>query len=318
MEYFAVDAGGTFVKWAVVTEDYEIKEKGQFPTPYEDAEKLVERIWEEARKRTKMQNGKEFLGIGLSVPGTVLDDEDGTVKGGGLLRYLHGAPLGKMMREKSGLPSYVENDGKSCALGEYSAGALKGCKVGVVIALGTGVGGGIVIDGKVFKGAHSFAGEFSFIQLSPMASGDMDSRFGGAGGWRSGLLRHVLEEKGLPMDTDMDGKQIFELVCQGDRQAMRGLERYAADVAQQIWNIQAVLDPDVIAIGGGISGQPVLTEKIREAVERMTEENPLKQFPTPNVVTCLHRNDANLLGAVCNCRQRMKRLEDKEHGYIEI
>lgn len=312
MYYFAADAGGTLVKWAVLDEHYGIHGSGQFPTPYEGAEQLADRIGEEADLQAKRLGIERFRGIGLSVPGTVYGDREGTVYGGGILRFLHGMPFGKMVEERCGAPAYVENDGKCCALGEYTAGALRGCRTGVVMALGTGVGGGIVIDGRVFKGSHCFAGEFSFLQLSPMAAGKMGNRFGAAGGWKSGLLKNVLEEKGLPADTEMDGAEIFDLIEQGDQAAMAGLERYAADIAWQIWNIQAVLDPEVIAIGGGISGRPVLIETIRRAVERMAEENPLKQFPVPQVVRCAYGNGANLVGAVCSCRQRIEEEEEKE------
>ncbi len=317
--YFAADAGGTSVKWAVMDEAYHIFSKGQFPTPYDGAEQLAEQIGREAELQARELGLESFRGIGLSVPGTVYGDREGTVKGGGMLRYLDGVPFGKMVGERCKAPAYVENDGKCCALGEYTAGALKGCRTGVVMALGTGVGGGIVIDGKVYKGSHCFAGEFSFIQLGPMAAGDMTKRFGAAGGWKSGLLKNVLREKGLPPDTDMNGTEIFALVGQGDQDALRGLERYAEDIAWQIWNLQAVLDPEVIAVGGGISSQPVLIEKIQEAVGKMAQENVLKQFPVPQVVRCAYGNEANLVGAVCSCRQRMEQEERRtQHGYAEI
>jgi predicted NBD/HSP70 family sugar kinase len=300
MNYFAVDAGGTEVKWAVISPEYEILEKGSFPSPTESADLFVEQIAKVVREQRET-----FTGIGLSVPGTLRGDEDGMVEGGGMLTYLDGVPLGKKLREKCGIPVYVENDGKCCALGEYASGALKGSKVGAVMVLGTGVGGGIVLDGKVFRGAHCFAGEFSFLQLHPMATGDPNSLFGFVGGWKCGLLARVLKEKNLPEDTAMDGYQIFELINAGDEAAIRALEQYAAAIAQQIWNVQAMFDPDVIAIGGGISRQPKLIETIQKALDTMVEENPLKQFPTPHVVPCIHGNDANLLGAVYQCRQRI-------------
>lgn len=319
MVYFAADAGGTFVKWAAIDEEYRILSKGQFPTPYEGARELAERIGREAETQKQRLGIKEFQGIGLSVPGTVFEEEEGIVYGGGILRFLHEMPLGKMVSDRCGVPVYVENDGKSCALGEYAAGVLKGCRTGVVMVLGTGVGGGIVIDGKVLKGSHCFAGEFSFIQLKPMETGNMENRFGAAGGWKSGLLKNVLEEKRLPANTDMDGVEIFSLVERGDEEAIRGLERYTEQVAWQIWNIQAILDPEIIAIGGGISRQPVLLEKIREAVGKMAEENALKQFPAPRVERCAYGNEANLVGAVCHCRQRMEQKKRRvQNGCAEI
>lgn len=105
-----------------------------------------------------------------------------------------------------------ENDGKSCALGEYSAGALKGSKVGIVLVLGTGVGGGIVINDQIFKGAHDFAGEFSFICEKPELGLTEWNEFGKACGWKTGLQALVLQKKHLQTDCDLDGSQIFELI----------------------------------------------------------------------------------------------------------
>lgn len=309
MNYFAADDGGTSVKWAVITPNFEIVKKGSFPTPYEDARVLAGRIADVAGAC-----GETFRGIGLSVPGTVFDDEDGLVRGGGFLEYLDGVAIGKMLRELCQIPVYVENDGKSCALGEYRKGALAGCKIGVVMVLGTGVGGGIVIDGSIWKGFHSFAGEFSFIQRQPQKTEDMSNRFGMAGGWKNGLLRRVLEAKGLPLDTEMDGEQIFRLINGKDPAAQTALGQYTDDLALQIWNLQAVLDPQVIAIGGGISRQPALMEGIHRSLSRMVEGNRLKQFPVPKVVSCVHGNDANLLGAAYNCEQQMTAAEKEQKG----
>lgn len=301
MNYFAADVGGTAVKWAVVTPEYQVVKKGSFPMEFTDGDSLLSAI-----AGTAGQQKEAFAGAGISMPGTLFDDEDGVVHGGGHLRFMNQVPMGKSLRERLGIPVYVENDGKSCALGEYAVGALRGHRIGVVMVLGSGVGGGIVIDGNVYKGAHCFAGEMSFVQLRPGSTQDMTQRFGGSGGWKTGLLRNVLEEKGYPADTELDGNGIFELINGGDEAAIRGLRRYAADIAMQIWNLQAILDPEIFAIGGGISEQPALMAAIQEAIDEMVEQNSLKQFPVPVVMRCEHGNDANLLGAVYRCRQRMQ------------
>lgn len=300
--YLAVDIGGTAVKWAVVSEEFQMEARGEFPTPYTDAEDLSERVAAISREQ------KEALsGIGISVPGTLQDEPDGVIDGGGVLTYLHRAPFGKLVREKSGLPCFVENDGKSCALGEYADGALKGCRVGVVMVLGTGIGGGIVIDGQVFKGVHAFAGEFSFLTCSRDASLDFGHIFGFYGGWKNGLLAEVLRRKGLPEDTEMNGRDIFRLINGGDREAMEALRAYSRGIAAQIHNLQAILDPELFAIGGGISAQPALLDAIQEALDSIYRDSPFPQFPIPRVVRCEHGGDANLLGAVYQCVQRIRR-----------
>ena len=159
-EYFGIDVGGTAVKWAVLGEDFSIRERGSLPTDFATADEAVEALTgliEPYRDRVSA--------VGVSAPGGIYeDDADGTIHRGGALTYMDGCPLGKLLRERFDMPVAVNNDGKCCALGEYAAGALRGCRTGVVLAIGTGIGGGIVIDGRVLRGAHGFAGEFSFLR----------------------------------------------------------------------------------------------------------------------------------------------------------
>ncbi|MDD2981634.1 MAG: ROK family protein [Hespellia sp.] len=300
-QYFAVDIGGTAVKWAVITEDNEIKKKGEFATPYDGAEALADAV-----ANTLEEQEETFAGMGVSVPGTVPDDPDGIIYGGGVLTFLDKVPFGKMLEERCHLSCSVENDGKSCALGEYSAGALKGSHTGIVLVLGTGIGGGIVIDGKIFKGAHSFAGEFSFICADPEIGLMEGNEFGKACGWQTGLQTLILKEKGLPTDTEADGKKLFEWINSGDEAAMRGLRIFCRRLALQINNLQVILDPEVVAIGGGISKQPILFQILKEEMDAMYEKTPWKHIPVPKVVKCQHGNDANLLGAVYCCKNSGK------------
>lgn len=136
-------------------------------------------------------------------------DVTGTIHRGGALTFMDGCPLGKLMREALGVPVAVNNDGKCCALGEYAAGALRGTRFGVVLAIGTGIGGGIVIDGKVLRGAHCFAGEFSFLRNDVTTAANMGNSFADSGGWRA-LRDAAVAEKGLPEGSPVDGRRVFE------------------------------------------------------------------------------------------------------------
>lgn len=144
-EFFGIDVGGTAVKWAVLGEDFSIRERGSLPTGFTTAEETVSALIglvEPYRERVSA--------VGVSAPGGIYEgDVTGTIHRGGALTFMDGCPLGKLMCEALGVPVAVNNDGKCCALGEYAAGALRGTRFGVVLAIGTGIGGGIVIDGKV-------------------------------------------------------------------------------------------------------------------------------------------------------------------------
>lgn len=295
---FAVDIGGTAVKYALVTPDFKVTEHGEFPTPHTDADTLINAILEAAAPFAG-----QFDGVGVSLPGTVMDDPEGTIKRGGALPFMNDVPLAWRLREQLHVPCAVENDGKAGVLGEYASGALKGCRSGVVMVLGTGIGGGILIDGRVWKGGHFFAGEFSFISDDPTVAFNMDTTFAGRAG-ASGLLREVVRAKGLPEDTQLSGREIFQMANDGDEDVIAGIRAYAAIVARQVYNLQVILDPEIIAIGGGISAQPLLHQLIREEVDKFYSAfDRLDIFPPPKarVVPALNGNDANLIGAAFRC-----------------
>lgn len=162
-------------------EDFSIRERGSLPTGFTTADETVAALIslvEPYRERVSA--------VGVSAPGGIYEgDVTGTIHRGGALTFMDGCPLGKLMREALGVPIAVNNDGKCCALGEYAAGALRGARFGVVLAIGTGIGGGIVIDGKVLRGAHCFAGEFSFLRNDVTTAASMENSFAGSGGWRA-------------------------------------------------------------------------------------------------------------------------------------
>lgn len=305
MEFFGFDIGGTEIKWAAMKQNYEITARGSLPTPQTGAEDLLDVLF-------PLAGCGRYAGIGVSVPGYISDGVSGIVRGGGHLRYLDGFPLGAALRERCETPVYVENDGKCCAVGEYEFGALRGSHIGVVLNIGTGIGGGIVIDGTVLKGSHAFAGEFSFILTGPEKNA---STFGLAGGWQNGLMRRIIAEKGLPRGTKMSGFEMFDHIKAGDPAALRALDGYAGALALQIYNLQAIIDPDVFAIGGGIGCEPALIDAVRLGVRRLIGDNPMK-IPVPNVVPAATGKDSNLLGAVCALRKNLVNTGDQNEKFF--
>ena len=306
MEYFGIDVGGTQVKWAVVDEDYAIVEQGKIPTDFSSAAEVVDALV------GLVEPYRDRVGaIAASVPGTVqADDPDGTIIGGGALTYMDKFPLGRELTARLGLPAVIDNDGKSCANGEYAAGALKGTKVGVVMVIGTGLGGGVVIDGTVFRGAHGNATEISGISSNhecPPGKIDLGNMAAIRGGWM-GLRGYVCAEKGISPEKakDIDGVQIFKWVDAGDEAAIRGLHTYARYVVSLCHTLQVVLDPDAIAIGGGISAAPALIEAIHAEEDALYEGWPFPQMKKPNIVLCKMGNDANIIGAVYEARRRLQ------------
>ena len=303
--YLGFDIGGTAIKWATLTEDLAFVEHGSIPTDFSTSGQVIDALAQVAEPRLGAIDA-----VGVSVPGSVYDDdEDGTVHRGGALPYMNDVPLARELRERLDRPVAVCNDGKCCALGEYAAGALKGTHVGVAVALGTGVGGGIVIDGRVLNGPHAFAGELSFMLNDTNRPMGMDNLFGMTGSWYT-LRALVLEEKGIAPDDpayrDVDGRTIFEWVNDGDEAARRGLDAYARGIDRQLLNLQAVIDPDVFAIAGGISSQQALIDALNDQMRKEAEESltgMLALVPVPRIVQAQLGNDANLYGAAYRARE---------------
>jgi predicted NBD/HSP70 family sugar kinase len=298
--WFGVDIGGTEIKWALISDDYKVIDHGSVPTAFDDPKKVLDAITDLVKPDLA-----KIKGIGVSVPGTVFpDDPDGVVYGGGSLTYMHKFALGKELQKACGVPVVVTNDGKSGALGEYASGVLKGSKVGVVMVLGTGVGGGIIIDGRLLYGAHSFGGEFSFIQNNNQDGLTMENMFGRTGGW-VGLKYAVLEESGEQDDPALNGKMLFEDILSGNDAAVRGFHKYCRGVATTIMNLQAILDPDIFAIAGGISAQEILIKEINHQISLLTNKTRFPQYPQPVVVQAKNRNNANVVGAVYALKMRV-------------
>lgn len=302
MYLYAIDLGGTAVKHAVVNwpdphcpeHSYQLLEKSSFPTPYKDADHLITLL------NSKIQQAlREYpiAGVAVSTPGGVSNHRRGIIHRGGKLRYLDQVPFGERLSAASHLPCSVENDGRCGLLGEYTAGALKGCRVGAAIVLGTSVGGGILINGSILTGAHDFAGKFAHILTTQNPSGARYSCFGEDNG-NAFLCRLVAKHKQLSGIETLNGHIIFDLVEKNDREACAALREFCRTLAFQITNLQIILDPEIIVIAGGISSRAVLLDYISQQLELIYQSAP---FPRPHSEIRLAAlgNDANLVGACC-------------------
>lgn len=285
--YLVFDIGGTFVKYAMMTRSGEQIDEGKFRTPYQSAEDLVQQMSD-----VFMESAPNIKGIAISCPGTI-DVDTGIVYYGGALKYLHRKNLVTMLTESCGVPVSIENDGKCAALAEQWQGSVKGYKHSVVLVFGTGVGGGLIIDGKLHRGANREAGEQSYV----MDSYDHQANkalFVGESCSAAEMVNKIAKVKGL---AENDGVSVFEYINNQDPEAVAIFERFCQHVAGQILNLQYIIDPEIFAIGGGISVQPVFLEGIKKAVETIKTANP-HHIATPNIVTCHFRSAANLYGAL--------------------
>ena len=193
----------------------------------------------------------------------------------------------------------IENDAKCAAQCEVTYGSLKGTDVGAVCIIGTGIGGGITIGDRVFTGSHGFASEFSYLSTKWTEKNGFDSKWGSDGSALR-LVNGIKEAVGA--SDPFDGIKAFEYCNNGDPRALKVLSDFTDIIAMGLFNIQAAVDPDCIAIGGGISKQPILMTYIQKSLDELYEKLPVP-VPQVKLVQCKYFNDSNLIGALANYKK---------------
>lgn len=304
MKVMVFDVGGTGIKYSVMDEQLERTDTGSIPTPSDNQEHFLNTL-----RDIYLPHKGEVDGIALSLPGFI-DAENGVVKGGGApsIIYNVGTPVGPRLAEKCGCRVWIENDGKAAAIAELELGALKGCRNAAVFIIGTGVGGGLIIDGKLVRGRDCTAGEYSFVNTN-------------ADEWHNGsktmacqcstsaLLDGYRARKGLAPDAPVDGRSFFEAVHAGEPEANETLRSFCKAVAVQIYNLTVLLDLERVAIGGGVSNQAILIDTLNEVYEDFIlkghpfSEAQARLLPRPEIVACRFANNANQIGAFASYRK---------------
>ena len=294
MNYLVFDWGGTFLKYALMNEETEILEQGKVPAPgpYDTKEEFYRRIDPIAENYRADVNG-----IAVSMPG-MLDPANGTCRTAGSLRFLTGTETGSELSRRYGLPASVINDGKAAVLAEHWKGALKGCSDCAVIVIGTGIGGGIILNDQLLVGRGFSAGEYSYLCINETDT-ESFSGFWCSKGHR--MLGERLSELTGENAAELDGVEVFRRVRAGDPPAMQVLNEMCHSLSVQIYNLSVLLNLEKIAIGGGISADPLLIETLQESLQEFMKRLPFSQGEPPQiaeVTLCRYGNDANLIGAL--------------------
>lgn len=301
MNKVVFDVGGTAIKYALMDNDANILQKDEIATPYTEngqadfIDTLVALFGLFADQAD---------GVAISLPGNI-DSNTGYVYTAGALDYNKETHLGKLLAEAlkeaygRDIPVAIENDGKSAALAEVWKGNLNDVNNGVVIIIGTGIGGGIIIDRKVLKGKDFFAGELSFLKTD-LDNDDFASVLARTAS-TSALVGKVEKAHGLEHHS-INGFDVFNMINDEDEHALRAFDEVTTHLASTIQNLVATLNPERVLIGGGISKQPLVVATIRDKfndkVQALHEFG--LGFPTVEIDVTKHFNDSNLIGALYN------------------
>lgn len=295
MKIMVFDIGGTEIKYSVMDEHLNRFNSGSVPTPQDTQEHFLGALY-----ALYLPHREEVEGIAAAIPGFV-NTETGFLTNGGALLYNTGTPLGPLIQEKCGCPVSLENDGKAAAIAELRAGALRGCTNAAVFIIGTGVGGGIITNGELVRGRDFTAGEYSFVNTNADAWDSQDKNMACQCSTRA-LLAWYRARKGLPADAPLNGRIFFDAANAGEPEALEVLERFCKAVAVQIFNLTVLLDVEKVAIGGGISKQPLLLETLRRVYSGLFASyaaSPyMKGLPRCEIVPCAFSSEANQVGAL--------------------
>lgn len=290
-KYLCFDIGGTSIKYAVLNENYEFYSKGKVNTPLYLPEFLA--AAEDIYTKEKNKH-EEISAIAVSVPGKV---KYGHILEGGCVSYLKDFDLKKHFYDYCGLEVTIENDGICAALAELESGVLKNCKDAVLAVFGTGIAGAVIMDGKVRRGINNSCGEFSYIIMGAGFENEETLWSSDNGDYN---LRYLVSEiKKLPMES-LDGEKIFEMANKGDESVNIVIENYTRLIARNLYNLQAVLDVEKIALGGGISSQKLFIDGIKNAI---TEYSDMlgPAVAIPQIEACKYKGEANIVGALAAC-----------------
>ena len=310
MNYLGIDLGGTNIVAAVVNEKYEIVSEAKNPTlcprPWEE---ILDDVAKTAVEAANLANLKisDFAFVGIGSPGVIFV-ETGTVIVAVNLGF-ENVPLTKYLSEKLRVPVILENDANAAAFGEYKAGKAKNTTNFVALTIGTGIGSGVVLDGKIFRGSNGIAGELghSVIKL-----GGRQCSCG-----RQGCIDVYASATGLitttkeAMETNKEslmwqlsegdiknvtGITAFKAARQKDKTALEVVNSYVEVLAAAITNIINTFQPDMITIAGGISKEgDFLLNPVKSLVEKESLKNPAK--PSPKIEIAQLQDKAGVIGA---------------------
>lgn len=305
--FILFDIGGTGVKYGVADTKGKFIVRDSFPThPDRGALDLLERM---GKRIERCMEGYNLSGIGISATGQV-DYSSGRISAAtDLIKGWAGSNLKKYFEDKYNLPVIVENDVNCVALGEMWLGEGRNLDNFISIALGTGIGGGIVLNRKLFRGSHYSAGEFGHLKIR---DGGRECRCGDRGCYEAhaSTLALVSMVKEVTGETEITGEEIFRYERSGIEPYKGIVSQWISDIGDGLKNITVSFNPQALIIGGGVSAQgEYLLEKVREDLKVKLQENFYKNLEIRGAAL---KNDAGMLGALYLLKEEVEATRKDE------
>lgn len=280
MVLLVCDMGGTAVKYGLYDQG-SLSNQSSFPTPTS---------WEEMKKELKSLqqqfSDQGLTGVAFSSPGSV-DTEQGVIYGKSAISYIHRFPIQEELEDLFGLPVSIENDANCAALAELHLGVARDSASTAFFIIGSGVGGALALGKDLVKGSCLFGGEFGYMLLQDGKSlSELVSPVQ--------VAQRFAQAEGLA--EPFSGKDLFDLADQGNASAQAAVDNLYHYLAVGIYNVLMTANPELVAIGGGISVRKDLVEHVRRHLDQLLEDADATDLKV-ELAACTFRNDANLLGA---------------------
>ena len=305
---FGIDLGGTTAKIGLFTTSGALLEKWEVPTDTSNAgEHILENLAAAVLGKMKEQSidPEQVEGVGIGVPGPVQNASVVPIVCANLGGWGEQNVSARLSGLLDGLKVLVGNDANVAALGEIWMGAAKGCSSAVMVTLGTGVGGGVIVNNHVIDGTHGAGGEIGHITVNRHETavcgcgkkGCLEQYSSATGVVR--CMKKLLDENPdtpcVLRGTDFVAKDVFDAARSGDALAAREVDEMADTLGMALASIAATVDPEAFLVGGGVSraGEVLfapLTRHFQEYAFRSCRETPIKQASLGN--------DAGIYGAV--------------------
>lgn len=292
MKIIAFDIGGTFIKYGIINENFEITESHTVPT---DAQKGGQALIERVINIVESYDGIDRVAI--STAGQVDSDNGIVVHSTNNIPYYTGMMVKSLIENKTGITTFVENDVNAAALGEAYFGAAKGEDNFICLTYGTGIGGAIYLDGKLLKGSRSSAGEVGHMITH---AGGKQCTCGGEGCYEcyasaKALIMSIKRITG----EDLNGFQIFEKENFEKPEIRSEVDKWIDEIIAGLINIIYTFNPPLIVLGGGILNE----DYIIDLIDRKIYNKLMEPFKNVNIVRSRLGNQAALLGVAYKASQ---------------
>jgi glucokinase len=256
---FAVDLGGTYLRMALIDGAGKIQQQSKQRTPKNDSPDCVVEALASAAENWSNDGGRSIVAASIMVPGTV-DNENAVVVQAPNLPALTNFPLKAVLAKRLDLPVLLENDANAAAVGEMWLGAARGCRDVVSVTLGTGVGGGVILDGELWRGAHGSAGEIGHTTVDPFSG--LKCKCGNIGclelfASATAIVRMTRENlsrfpQSVLHNEELTAERVYDAGREGDELALIVFKRFGVYLGIGLANLINIIDPEIIVIAGGV------------------------------------------------------------------